>query len=73
MNDIRQSDERSVITLPPAWQRFDHDTLTMHTNTSHIIGERAKQARGVQIRAGAVYIYMYGGTCSKIVAYAVYT
>ena len=42
-----------------------------------IIGERAKQDTigGVQIRAGAVYIYiyMYGGTCSIIVAHATYT
>ena len=32
--------------------------------------------RGVQIRAGAVYVYiyihMYGGTCSIIVANAMY-
>ena len=29
--------------------------------------------RGVQIRAGAVYVYMYGGTYAIIVAHATYT
>ena len=28
--------------------------------------------RGVQIRAGAVYIYIYGCSCSIIVAHAMY-
>ena len=29
--------------------------------------------RGVQIRAGAVYIYMYGRTCAIIVAHVTHT
>ena len=37
-----------------------------------IIGER-DSIRGVQIRAGAVYMYMYGGTCVILVAHATHT
>ena len=52
-------------------------TLFMLDYLGYIIGERVKRARhirGVQIRAGAVYIYinMYGGTCAIIVAHAKY-
>ena len=40
-----------------------------------LLGERSEQdtIRGVQIRAGAVYIYMYGGTYDIIVAHATHT
>ena len=38
----------------------------------YVIGER-DTIRGVQIRAGAVYIYMYEGMYAIIVAHATHT
>ena len=41
-------------------------------NFRSVIGEERDTIRGVQIRAGAVYVYIYGygGTCSIIVVHA---
>ena len=34
---------------------------------------RARHYQGVQVRAGVVYIYVYGGTCAIIVVHATHT
>ena len=40
----------------------------------YIVGERAGDTiRDVQIRAGVVYMYRYGGKCAIIVAHAMHT
>ena len=47
----------------------------MYLTTCFLASERSERdtIRGVQIRAGGVYVYMYGGTCAIIVAHATYT
>ena len=43
-----------------------------HQNSRLLASERSEQdtIRGVQIRAGAVYVYICGGTCGIIVVHA---
>ena len=47
-----------------------HQRLIRVLTTQYIMGGTI---RGVQIRAGAVYMYMYEGTCAILVAHATHT
>ena len=58
-------------TLGCATTQRQNEFIAMHV-AHRIIGERAT-IRGVQIRAGAVHIYMYGGSYVIIVAHAAHT
>ena len=62
---------RTIRILPTiATSLLIHNTGSCnYISDYHFIGERAS----VQIRAGAAYIYMYGGTYAIIVAHATHT
>ena len=61
-----------MVTAKQARLSVLYKFICIPTFTYGLIRER-DTIRGVQVRAGAVYIYVYGGMCAIIVAHAMHT
>ena len=76
LTELEKSGRHTTLPGPPSLQSIgillknpvQKCTNLVEVQTIYIIGEYT--IRGIQIRAGAIYIYIYGRTCAIIVVHA---